>query len=193
MSLFDGKFSVSDLGEGYLATNPWFAPYYWGYQAAKGIFTPDASIPSSGSTVPGSIPSAPSSGSDASGNDALVPGEGNLAGMEDWNLKDYLVGLLSSSGYENQMNRQFNAEQAALSRDYQTYMSNTAYQRAVRDLKAAGLNPILALGSHSAASTPAGATASYQTGGGDTVKDITSGIMEILQGIMGIVGGFVGL
>jgi len=56
----------------------------------------------------------------------------------------------------------FNAEEAAKNRGYQTEMSNTQYQRAMADMKAAGLNPMLAA-SQGGAGTPSGATAS---GGG---------------------------
>lgn len=56
----------------------------------------------------------------------------------------------------------FNAEQARLNREFQERMSNTAYQRAVKDLNKAGINPILAY--TSGASTPTGSYASSAMG-----------------------------
>lgn len=52
----------------------------------------------------------------------------------------------------------FNMFQADKNRDWQERMSNTAHQREVRDLTAAGLNPILS-SSHGGASSPSGSTA----------------------------------
>ena len=56
-------------------------------------------------------------------------------------------------------NREFQAEEAERSRQWQERMSNTAYQRAMKDMAAAGLNPILAY-SQGGANIPGGAVAS---------------------------------
>lgn len=74
-------------------------------------------------------------------------------------------GMMGQSGQNsaNAAMMQFNAQQAQMNRDFQERMSSTAYQRAMADMQAAGLNPILAA-NLGGASTPGGGQGSVTLG-----------------------------
>lgn len=90
----------------------------------------------------------------------------------------------------------FEADQAQNQMDFQREMSNTAYQRAVEDLRKAGLNPILAYSN--SASSPSGASGSGYAAGGSKANaggvsiprsaHIESDIFYMLGNLTNIVG-----
>ncbi len=88
----------------------------------------------------------------------------NGAVRENWittNIGSFFNDITGATATNN-----FNARQAQIQRDWEMEMSNTAYQRAVEDMKNAGLNPAMLYQSGGqGASTPSGANATGQKGG----------------------------
>lgn len=85
---------------------------------------------------------------------------------------------------QNQLAMDFNAAEAAKNRDWQQMMSNTAHQREVADLRAAGLNPILSASGGNGAAVTSGATASGVTSSGAKGDTDMSGV-SALVGLIG--------
>lgn len=120
----------------------------------------------------GSISSSPSS----------AYGAMNMQNMS--NDQSYLELLKQISDSNNQYNLEqvkmvndFNALEAAKNRDWQEQLSNTAHQREVKDLIAAGLNPVLSAGGQGAV-VGSGAVASGQKAVADNI--FGQGVMNLM-------------
>lgn len=101
-----------------------------------------------------------------SGFSAHLGGEPDFSGLNYTDRKNIEYNAYQASldrkfnAEQADLSRKFNAEQAQITRDWQQEMSNSAYSRAVADLKSAGINPYALLSGMSSSSTPSGATGS---------------------------------
>lgn len=124
------------------------------------------------------------------GTDAFVEQMNNISGMIQENNAAAAAAAEDQRNWTERMwdkQSEYNAEQAALNRDWQEYMSNTAHQREVADLKAAGLNPILSASGGNGAAVTSGATASSMAGSGqkaDTDHSGTTALVSMLNAFL---------
>lgn len=106
---------------------------------------------------------------------------------------------------------EFNAQQAQIQRDWSERMENTRYQRAIKDMESAGLNPILAVGGGGSGIATGSGSGTAASVGGAQMSSATSqmasggllgansasegnytGQMEYMGGIMGLISAVIG-
>jgi len=93
---------------------------------------------------------------------------------------------------EAQRNRDFQAQQVSAQNEFQERMANTVHQREVEDLKKAGINPILTVGSGAPAPSGSAASGSQATANTTTVQNTLAGAGTMINNALSaaqLVGG----
>lgn len=155
-----------------------------GTSAAENYQNSKKSSSSTSSNSASSTASSISSGNNAKSVGTLLGSTGGSGYYFTDSVDDIIDRAIDQSNINNALyqqrvedEREFNAAEAQKNREWQEYMSNTAHQREVADLIAAGLNPILSV--NSGAATTSGATANSGSG------DVDTGITNLLTNYLG--------
>lgn len=117
---------------------------------------------------------------------------GPSQGLADWvgRFRNDWNGVSAANRFtasQAELDRAYNSAEAQKNRDWQEMMSNTAIQRQVADLKAAGLNPASIMGD--GASTPQGAAGQHTHSAVSVQSGMHSGLGNLLGSIVRVALG----
>lgn len=183
------------------------------------VLTSAAQIAASGL---GSLNGAQSSSSSSSWNQGASHGQNGSYGQTYGNAATQASINAAAIANEAQMQAwreaaEFNAREAKKARDWQERMSNSVYQRTVKDMIAAGINPVLAAGAGLGTASVGGGTSasvgvpsmsmanaypeqvnssygvndSYEKGGSQSQSYYEAGLATALKQLGDLVGGWV--
>lgn len=141
------------------------------------------------SSIPGALRGSSGSGSSGSGSGSALSDyfsqlQSITASNNAWSASQAQK-QIDFQAEQGVLARQFNHDEAELNRLWQERMSNTAHQREIKDLQAAGLNPVLSAMGGSGAPVTSGATAAGYSPPSGAKGDTDTSLAPALVSLIG--------